>query len=99
MPLPVVSRERASTAGEPGLDRGSAEGEQQVSSGMPFRIATVRSFQFAPPAEQQVVHRGRADEWFCGTGQSWRIHHERSRLGTAEATVETDQLLERAALV
>ena len=52
-----------------------------------------------PPALQQLVHRGCAENRAFGHGHVAREEDERARLESAEAAVERDELLERAALV
>ena len=78
---------RRDSAGRPGLHLGSGEA--------PGRLAAALRRQ----PSSSSVHGGGADRSARPGAAARRIHHERPRLGAAEAAVERDQLLERAALV
>src|SRR4051794_41156814 len=64
-----------------------------------FRPGLSVAVEHPPPAEQQVVDRLGPDYRLLGQRKPRRDEDERARLEAPEATVEGDQLLERAALV
>src|SRR3954447_15543517 len=55
--------------------------------------------QGGPPADEHPVDGGSADDRLVRYRQVRRMEDERPRLRAAEAAVERDQLLERAALL
>src|SRR5580765_203587 len=55
------------------------------------------AIQVGPPASEQEVDRRGADNRCVGDRERCRVEKKRSSLGAAEAAVEGDQLLERAA--
>ena len=63
------------------------------------RLGSVAALERLPPPLEQRVHRGRADDRLVRDRERRRVQDERPGLRAAEAAVERDQLLERAALV
>ena len=68
----------------------------ETAGRFPTRRLTVER---ASPADEDVVHRGGADDRLTGHRQRHRMQDERLGLRAAEPAVERDQLLERAALL